>query len=132
MIATLQIRNRYPGEVIPSELMENLGSMTVDPEWQWLAEYDGKIVGQILGVNAHGILMLIRITATPEAPKYWPVLGLRKVLADARERGCIGYLCFLDDRQPQEVKMMRMIQKQGGILLPVIGVWAAGSTDCGY
>lgn len=132
MISTLQIRNRYSGEVIPEELMSQLEAMTVDPEWQWIAEYDGKIVGQILAVNAHGMLLVLRITATKEAPKYWTVIGLRKVLRDARERGCIGYLCFLDDRQPQEVKMMRMIQKQGGVLLPVCGVWAAGSTDCGY
>jgi hypothetical protein len=132
MISTLEIRNRYPGEVIPTELMENLGVMQIDPEWQWLAEYEGKIVGQILGVNAHGILMLLRITSTKDAPKSWAVLGLRKVLRDARERGLIGYLCFLDDREKQEVKLMGLVQRSGGVLLPAYGCWAAGSTENEY
>ena len=130
MIATAELTIRHPDflEQLPEEMNAGLEYYTIDREWQWVAEYEGHIVGQVLAAPMHGVLMLLRITATPDAPSFWAVVALRKVLREANRRGLTGYTCFLDDRQPQEVKLMRIVEQHGGGFIPACGVWAAGAT----
>lgn len=121
---------RHPGalEYLPTELVGDLNSFTIDRNWQWIAIHSGKIVGQILACPMHGILQFIRISTTSDAPKTWVLVALRQVLAEASSRGLVGYTCFLDDRHPMEVKIMRLVERHGGKMIPSSGVWVAGLT----
>lgn len=132
--ASSSIIVRHPGilEVLPHELVGDLSGFTIDRHWQWVAEYSGEIVGQILCAPIHGVLQFIRIIGTSTAPRIWAVVALRQVLAEASQRGLKGYMCFLDDSHPQEVKLMRIVERHGGTLIPACGAWAAGSTVGGY
>lgn len=136
MIKQLEIRNRgFVGrelEPLPSSLMDGMEPYTIDPEWQWIVEYDGEIVAQILACYAHGVPLILRITATKNAPKSWAVVALRQMLRDCRERGCVGFMTMLEDSKPQEVKLMRIVQKLGGYVRPFYGAIVAGSTDMRY
>lgn len=136
MIAQIEVRNRWwrgkELEKLPSELMDGMEPYTIDPEWQWVAEYDGKIVGQILACYAHGVPIIIRITSTKDAPKSWAVVALRQMLKDCRARGCVAFMTMLEDSKPQEVKLMRIVQKLGGYVKPFYGAIVAGSTDLKY
>lgn len=126
------VRMREPSESIPEELMDGLEAYRIDPDWQWVVEYDGYIVAQVLGCYAHGIVILLRMSATKDAPKIWAVVALRQVLKDCRERGCIGFMTMLEDSKPLEVKLMRIVQKLNGYVKPFYGAIVAGSTELKY
>lgn len=132
MISQMEVRRRYPGEDLPAELMNGIEAFYIVEEWQWVVEYEGKIVAQVLTAPAHGLLILLRIMSLPEAPPSWPVLALRRILADARERGLIGYLTLLEDARPNETRLMRLVQRSGGMLRPFSGALAFGSTEMKY
>lgn len=117
---------------LPQELMDGLEAYRIDPDWQWVVEHDGKIVAQILACYAHGITILLRMSATKDAPKSWAVVALRQLLRDCRERGCIGFMTMLEDDKKQEVKLMRIVQKLGGYIRPFYGAVVAGTTDLKY
>lgn len=127
---SVHVRTRY--DFLPEELLDGLESYTIDHEWQWVVERDGRIVAQVLACYAHGITILLRISATKDAPKSWAVVALRQVLRDCRERGCIGFLTMLEDDKKQEVKLMRIVQKIGGYVRPFYGAIVAGTTDLKY
>jgi hypothetical protein len=132
MIGQLEIRPRLPGEPIPEELMAGLEYFQIVESWQWLVLHQDKIVAQILTAPMHGVLLLLRMMSLPEAPHGWLVLALRRIMADAKAKGLFGAVVLLDDRRPQEVKMMRIAQRSGGMLLPYCGALAVGSTDWKY
>lgn len=132
MIGQIEVRNRYPGEEIPAELMVGIEPFHIVEDWQWVVEYEGKIVAQILTAPAHGLLIFLRMMSTRDAPPSWLVLALRTIMADARARGLFGFLTLLQDSKLKEVKLMRMTQRNGGMLLPFSGVLAFGSTETKY
>lgn len=129
--AKLEVRHPYVGEV-PAELMSGLEVFKIDPEWQWVAVVEGRVVAQLLAVNAHGVLLMLRLTALPDAPKTWAVNLFREVMREARAMGCIGFTTFLSDSRPHEIKLMKIVQRLGGYLEPVSGAWVAGSTEISY
>lgn len=132
MIGQLEIRPRNEGEEVPAELMVGLEPFQIVELWQWVVLDDNKIVAQVLTAPAHGVLILLRMMSLPEAPKGWLVLALRRILTNAKALGLIGYMVLLQDSKPQEVKMMRIVQKSGGMLLPFSGVIAVGSSEVKY
>lgn len=132
MIGQIEIRRRYPGEEIPAELMDGLEAFHIMEDWQWVVLHEDKIIAQILTCPAHGLLILLRMMSLPEAPPAWLVLALRRILADAKERGLFGYVILLQDSKPKESKMMRLTQMGGGMLLPFSGALAFGSTEFKY
>lgn len=132
MISQIEVRPRYPGEEIPAELMQGFEAFQIAENWQWLVFHEGKVIAQILTCPAHGLLIFLRMMSLPEAPPFWLVVALRRILADARERGLFGYVILLEDSRPKEVKMMRLAQKGGGMLQPFYGVLAFGSTEFKY
>jgi hypothetical protein len=131
VIAELQVRHPYVGEV-PAELLVGFEARMIDPEWQWVLVHEGKVVVQMLCAPAHGMLMILRLTALPEAPHGWGVRFFRYVLKEAQERGLIGYETFLSDENEAEQRLMTIIQRAGGWLIPSSGVWACGSVIQGY
>jgi hypothetical protein len=127
----VQVRHPYVNEV-PSELIAGFEALPIDPEWQWVLVADGRVVAQMLCARMHGLLAILRLTAFPDAPRGWAVKIFRGVMADVRTQGIIGYMTFLSDSNPQERKLMRIVQKSGGMLLPASGAWAFGSTEVRY
>jgi hypothetical protein len=130
MIGTIDVRHPYVGEV-PEELMAGFEAFKIDQEWQWVLVHEGKVKAQLLGANAHGVLIILRLTATKDAPHGWAVKMFRAVMRECKENGVIGFTTFLDDRQKPEVKLMKIVQRFG-YLLPASGAWAAGSTEVRY
>ena len=132
---TLNIRLRHRGEILPDGLkteFELLGQ--VDHNWHWLIEHNGEVIAQILASNCHGMLLILRMTRIPVTtfiPPTWAMLALRRVLRDAKERGCLGFMVMLEDRHPVEAKLMRIAQKAGAIIQPFYGAVIAGSVEVG-
>lgn len=132
------VRNLRPDEPlppIPTPDHSPIGfeSLPLDHEWIWVMERDSKIVGLLIGGHLHGLLCLARMVIAPDAPPLAPMLLLRRALSDAQARGCLGYLTFLDDAQPAEVKCMRIATRAGGNkLISVSGVWVIGSIENKY
>lgn len=127
----IEVRHPYVGEVPPA-LMVGFEAFTIDREWQWVAVHEGQVKAQLLAVNAHGLLLMLRLTALPDAPRGWAVRLFREVMKDARALGCIGFTTFLSDQNPQEVKLMKIVQRLGGYFEPQSGAWVAGSTEIKY
>jgi len=127
----VEVRHPYVGEV-PAELMAGFEALPIDPEWQWVLVAGGRIVAQMLGARMHGLLLVMRLTAFPDAPRGWAVKMFRAALAEARSQGIIGYVTFLSDANPQERKLMKIVQHSGGMIIPASGAWACGSTEVRY
>jgi hypothetical protein len=126
--AALKVRNLRPGESLPPDIKDTgFEEMPLNPRWIWVLERRGRIVAMAITINAHGFLILLRTGATPKAPPHWPLVLFPQVFAEAKARGCKGYYTFLDDRQPAEVKLMRIVLRIEGALLPAYGAWAVGS-----
>lgn len=119
------------GEV-PPELMRGFEAWKIDPDWQWVAVHNGKVVAQLLTAPMHGVLYLMRLTALPEAPKTWAVRLFRQMLREGRERGLIGYLVMLQDSTPEQLRLMSIVQRHAGYLEPITGVLAAGRLESTY
>lgn len=132
MIGQVEVRLRYRNEEIPAELMVGIEPFHIVEDWQWVILHEDRIVAQILTAPAHGLLLFLRMMSLPEVPPLWLVLALRRIMADAKARGLFGYLTLLQDSKPKEVKMMRLVQRAGGMLLPFSGVLAFGSTEIKY
>lgn len=80
---------------------------------------------------AHGWLVLWRVIAIsplpPEIPLTWFKEALPQVFAEARARGCVGFLTLLSDDRPAEAQMARIITKvAGGTTLSFQGVMGVG------
>jgi hypothetical protein len=127
----ISVRHPYRGEV-PQELMRGFEAFSIDLEWQWVVVADGQVKAQILCTNAHGLLFILRLTALKDAPHAWLFRLLREVFREAKAQGCLGYVTFVCDQNPPEIKLMRLVQKAGGMLMPQSGAWAFGSIETRY
>ena len=129
----VSIRNLLPTDTIPFADMQRGGlpvgfeSFPLDCDWTWVALADNAIVALLVAGCAQSLLLLLRMTATPQAPACVALLLLRKAFKDARRRGCLGFLTFLADSAAAESQLMRIVQRAGGDLTPSpSGVWASG------
>ena len=131
--SAIVVRNRTEADILSDELMDvGMRMFAIDYYWQWVAEYNGEIVGQILAAPMHGVLVLLRITASSKAPKNWTVLALRRVLSDAHQRGLSAYVTLLEDRKTNENRLARIAVKAGAVLMPFSGSIAIGPTEIKY
>lgn len=130
-ISNVEVRHPYLNEV-PEELLRGFEAFKIDAEWQWVLVADGKVKAQMLCMNAHGILFILRLTALPDAPGGWAMILFRRVFREAKERGILGYATFLTDANSQERRLMTIVQRAGGCLLPASGAWAFGSVEVKY
>ena len=100
----------------------------LDAEWCWVVEHEDKTIALIVCSFAHGMLVLWRILATPDAKRVcrsWFFRALPIVLDNARQRGCVGYLTMLEDHHPACVKLARIVARTGGVLIPFVGTLGA-------
>jgi len=130
----VQVRNLREGEVdiLPPDLLDT-GTPYLVPEWVWVVETIGQVAPFALVVASfcHGWLVLWRILAIsplpPGIPLNWFKEALPQVFAEARLRGCVGFLTLLADNRPAEVKMARIIASlPGATLLPFQGSLGVG------
>lgn len=128
MTGTITIRHPYKGEILP-EMNSGFEMLSPDPDWQWLAEHEGKVVGQLIGVNAHGLFLMLRMVVLDSAPNITTRMLLHAALEESHDKGCLGYTTFLTDGAPQEVKLMRIVLRSGGYLMPNSGAWAVGRME---
>ena len=95
------------------------------PEWAWVVECEAYPTpfAVIVASQAHSWLVLYRILAIsplpPGVPLTWFLEAHPQVFAEARRRGCVGFLTLLDDSRPEEAQMARIAVKlTGGTVLP--------------
>lgn len=129
----MQVRNLRPGDALPTEQLSRdnlpfgLDNLPLDCEWTWVAIRDAQIIGILCAAPVLGLLWLLRISVTPDSPPAAPMLLLRRAFRDARRRGLLGYVTFLSDSAAAESKLMRIVQRAQGNLLPASGAWAFGT-----
>jgi hypothetical protein len=138
----IHVRNLREGEAdtLPAEL-RNHGMAYLIPEWVWMVE-PVNLLGPfgppqppfaiIVASQAHSWLVLWRAIAIsplpPTVPLNWFMEALPQVFAEARLRGCVGFMTLLADNRPSEVKMARIIASlPGATLLPFQGSLGIGS-----
>jgi hypothetical protein len=129
----IHVRNLREGEAatLPAALLDT-GTPYVVPEWAWAVEIDSSApFALIIASFSHGWLLLCRVLAVsplpPEIPLTWVMEALPQVFAEARLRGCVGWLTFLADDRPQEAKLARIVALlPGASLLPFYGSMGVG------
>jgi len=128
----MQVRLLRATDAIPYDILRRGDSpfwpesLPPDPAWTWVAIHNAEIVGVLIAGEMQRMLLLIRIAAIPTAPPLTAMLLLRRALSDARRRGLLGYLTFLSDSAAAESKLMRIVSRSRGDLLPTSGAWAYG------
>ena len=131
---SVHARNLREGEAatLPTAL-QNHGMPYLVPEWAWAVESSEHATPFALIVCSfcHGWLVLFRVLALsplpPGIPLTWFLEAVPQVFAEARERGCVGFLTFLADNRPEEVKIARIIAGMpGATLLPFQGSIGTG------
>lgn len=133
MSQVIHVRNLREGEVdiLPPPLLSH-GMPYLVPEWAWVVETDiSGAFALVVTSFAHGWIVLWRVLAISPLPSgiplNWFMEALPQVFAAAQARGCVGFLTFLADNRPEEVKLARIVQRlPGATLLPFQGSMGAG------
>ena len=135
-----RVRNLRSDEAatLPPALLDT-GMPFLDPEWVWVVEPTSPLgpfaprapFALIVTSFCHGWLVLWRILAVSPLPSGVPLNWIKETLpqvfAQARLRGCVGFLTFLADNRPEEVKLARIVQMfPGSTLLPFQGSMGVG------
>ena len=140
----MQVRNLREGEAatLPTALLDT-GTPYLVPEWVWVVEPTrppsplGPFAPSpppfalVVASFSHGWLVLWRILAISPLPSgiplNWFKEALPQVFAEARLRGCVGFLTFLADNRPAEAQMARIIARMAkGKILPFQGSMGVG------
>ena len=145
MSPAVRVRNLRAGEQasLPAALRDT-GMFFLAEEWVWVVERAAlpSPLGPfgppppapfaiVVCSFAHGWLVLWRLLSIsplpPGIPLNWFKEALPQVFAEARLRGCVGFLTLLADNRPAEVKMARIIASlPGATLLPFQGSLGVG------
>ena len=103
---------------IPRELAEgeNWELLTLDPNWIWLEEADGEVVGILIAAPCHGLVFIWRVKMLSSAP-YWALGKLfRRFIRDLKARGSLGYIAMLDiSSRPAEQALARIAFRAGAM-----------------
>lgn len=127
---TIRVRNLREGEAstLPPALQDT-GMAFLIPEWTWVVECDSYPApfAIVVAGQGHSWLVLFRLLALsplpPGVPLTWFMEAHPQVFAEARRRGCVGFLALLGDDRPEEAQMARIAVKlAGGTVLP--GKWS--------
>ena len=141
MSQAIQVRNlrEREADILPAAL-QNHGMSYLIPQWVWVVE-PVSLLGPfappapfaiIVASQNHSWLVLSRLLAIsplpPGIPLNWIMEALPQVFAEARLRGCAGFLTLLADNRPEEVKLARIVAAlPGATLLPFRGSMGVGS-----
>jgi hypothetical protein len=89
-------------------------------------------VAQMLCANTHGVLTIMQLSSLPTAPRGWALAMIRRVFAECHSLGIIGYMAFLTDTKKPERRLMTIVSRAGGYLIPTSGAWAVGRLETRY
>jgi len=109
------IRNLRPADVIPPEFevgFERLGKL--DYDWIWVIERYGVIDGCIVAAPCHGIAFVYRVAMRKDVPKTLLRKLIYGALKDAKARGVVGMMTFLDPSVPVQLKLKKLLVSWGG------------------
>lgn len=123
----IRVRNLRPGEVLPfSHGCEQFPAL--DPVWCWVAEYQGRICGILIGAGVHGTFFLLRIVVPPGSPKTTVLVLLRHVRKAVLYRGMRAWTTFLSPTPelPNEERVLRLADRYHPLCIPVCGAWVVG------
>jgi hypothetical protein len=143
MTQAVQVRNLREGEAVSLlPELQNHGMPFLDPQWTWVVEPYSPLgpfapaapFALIAASFAGGWIVLWRVLALSPLPHgiplNWMLEALPQVFAEARLRGCVGFLTLLADNKPAEVKMARIIASlPGATLLPFQGSMGVGRLE---
>lgn len=108
------IRQMRCGDILLPEWecgFEQLGR--IDPEWVWVAEKGGRLIGCIVASPAHGTAIVWRVVS--DGSCLLPLL--RTFYRDIRKRGCMGYMTIVDPRIKEQAKLQKVMERgKGGIV----------------
>jgi hypothetical protein len=130
----IYVRNLREGEAdtLPPAL-QNTGMPYLVPEWVWIIETRDSPEPFAIVVTSfcHGWLVLWRLIAVsplpPEIPLNWIKEAFPQVFAEARVRGCVGFLTLLADNRPEEAQIARIVTRMvGGTSLSFQGAMGCG------
>lgn len=142
----VHVRNLRPGESasLPAALLGH-GMPYLAEDWVWVVELAPDVTDPIAVLTnsppvpfaiiiasfAHGWAVLWRVIALSPLPSTvpltWFLEAIPQVFAEARLRGCVGFLTLLSDDRSAETKIARIITRlaHGGIM-PFQGSIGAG------
>ncbi len=126
---TYSIRHLYPDEPIPQFGHDFPSSPLQQPEWVWIAEKLDQPIAILITSPMQGVVMLLRIYVTNNAPKSTLLSLFRKSLADMQSRGYTQYAVFLDRDQAQCKKLLKIATKAGAKVIEGNHVLVAGPID---
>ena len=125
LTATQLVRHLEAGELLPPELRSGFESARLDRDWVWVFD-DGGIKAVLVVAPAHGVCHVMRVCATHDAPKTAILRLLREARLEARDRGYVGIIVFLEASTKADMKLARIAEKFGLKALPRIGFWCGG------
>lgn len=105
------IRQMRSGDILLPEWecgFERLQNL--DPEWVWVAEKGGQLVGCIVASPAHGTAIVWRVISDG----FCLLPLLRTFYRDIRKRGCMGYMTIVDPRIKGQEKLQKIIKRGKG------------------
>lgn len=111
------VRTLRKGEPMPEHIGEPfLKIASIDPDWIWVAEYEGEVIGIIIAAYCHGFALVLRVKMEPDAPRPALLILLRRFFSDLRKRGLVGYVSWFEDKSYDEQTLRRISESLGGIV----------------
>jgi hypothetical protein len=118
--STLRVRHYHPSDFV-RHLLPEFVSLELDPKLTWVVEEDGMIKAALLAAYGSQTACFLRLAATSDAPHNWMVSLLRAVIRDLEEMNAKVIMVCLSAERWQELKLLRLIQRAGGIMNPLAG-----------
>lgn len=108
------IRHLQPGEPWPDGCEMGYPPSMIYYDWVWVAEHEGKLVAALVGIPAHGLLLMLRIAANEGAPVTATGRLMWAAIAEAESRGLQGYLVWVDPTTNPGQRMISLTRHAGG------------------
>lgn len=129
MISTVRVTCLFRNEDsirLPQALAEHNSYLlpNLDTKWVWVAIHEGEVKACLIAAPFHGIVFLAVLNAVEGTPGFVVRALLKEALAHIQERGYSSFSTYLDAARVKELKLARIIQRYGGVLLPASGFWA--------
>ncbi len=109
------VRNLIHGDRVSSGLLLKTGfeQGLLTPDLVWVAVDNMQVVGIFIAFAAHGFFMPFRMVTLPTAP-YGCVRRLaKKAFADALSRGYHFFLTALENVQPTDRQLLKLLELRG-------------------
>lgn len=119
-------RQLKDADEFPLHLLPEFASLPLEPEWVWVAEDGGVIVGVIACLRGHGMVLPLRIMVADDAPQSTALLLLRAARRGSQRGGCVGFAAFLNLERDEEARLARIGERMGATVRRVTHVLMGG------